>query len=318
VQHGIRFSTETLAEFWDHWKKNFPYHPAAEKQPPHHTPIGFSGDDTSYSLAGAKAIVMLVSYVLHEPGPKQLSRFPWCILRYELSLGPATLDPIMKICAWSLNVAYFGSRRLEVARGAVPTQEFDRFENFDSTPRFTASQFFDVSLGRYVCPLVAVAGFTPDMITFCSMHVSNLGLLQWVNGGVLIGLLDRGIFGHPRHVPVRERLRIATVRFREWCALHAIPQSQPIITQGMLFRDPPELTLKAYHSRIFAAFLTAVCHGLINDSSTNDDEELLLWLEVCRSISQWHSKLEDCNRYLLPTDAAELTSIAHRFLRVYK
>eukprot|EP00439_Symbiodinium_sp_Y106_P071040 s2505_g12.t1 len=163
---------------------------------------------------------------------------------------------------------------------------FDRFDNYESIPRFSATEFFDVSLGRYVCPLVAVAGFTPDMITYCSMHVSSLGLVQWVNAGVLIGLMQRGVFGDPRNIKVAQQLRIATLRFREWCSLHGIEQSQPIITQGMLFRDPPELTLKAYHGRIFVSFLAALCHGLINDSATNDDDELLLWLEAWRSLAQ--------------------------------
>ena len=175
-----------------------------------------------------------------------------------------------------------------------------------------------MSLGRYVCPLVAVAGFTPDMITYCSMHVSNLGLVQWVNAGVLMGLMQRGVFGDPRNIKVAQQLRIATLRFREWCSLHGIEQSQPIITQGMLFRDPPELTLKAYHGRIFVSFLAALCHGLINDRATNDDDELLLWLEVSRSLAQWHSKLEDCDRYLLREDALELRRIGNRFLHVYK
>ena len=94
VQHGIRFSSAELAKFWNHWKNYFPFHPAAEKQPPHHTPIGFFGDDTSYSLAGAKAIVMLVSFCLHKPGPNQMSRFPWCVcFEVRAELGRCNLGP---------------------------------------------------------------------------------------------------------------------------------------------------------------------------------------------------------------------------------
>ena len=32
-----------------------------------------------------------------------LSRFPFFVLRYELTLGERTLDPIMRVIAWSLN-----------------------------------------------------------------------------------------------------------------------------------------------------------------------------------------------------------------------
>ena len=109
-----------------------PPHPAAELDPAVHTPIGISGDDTQYSLSGSKVIVMLVSFLLYEPGPSKLSRFPWFVLRHELSLGPATLDPVVRILAWSLNICYSGSfpqlgplgdqlsaSRLQLARRAI-------------------------------------------------------------------------------------------------------------------------------------------------------------------------------------------------------
>ena len=85
-----------------------PPHPAADFDPPVHTPIGISGDDTQYSLSGSKVIVMLVSFLLYEPGPAKLSRFPWFVLRHELSLGAATLDPVVRILTWSLNLCFEG------------------------------------------------------------------------------------------------------------------------------------------------------------------------------------------------------------------
>ena len=86
-----------------------PWHPAAEHEPPVHTPVGVSGDDTQFTLSGSKIIVMLVSLLLHEPGPSQLSRFPWFLLRHEWCLGPRTLDPAVRVLAWSLNVCFGGN-----------------------------------------------------------------------------------------------------------------------------------------------------------------------------------------------------------------
>ena len=34
-----------------------------------------------------------------------LSRFPFFVLRYELTLGQETLDPVLRVIAWSLNVS---------------------------------------------------------------------------------------------------------------------------------------------------------------------------------------------------------------------
>jgi hypothetical protein len=31
-------------------------------------------------------------------------RFPFFVLRHEVSLGGRTLDPVLRVCAWSLNV----------------------------------------------------------------------------------------------------------------------------------------------------------------------------------------------------------------------
>ena len=106
-RHAIQFSNDQLQEFWDHWKANMDPHPATSSKKLH-TPIGISGDDTQYSLAGAKAYVMVVNFILHDPAPGDQCRFPWCILRHELSVGPATLDPIMRVCTWSLNVCHVG------------------------------------------------------------------------------------------------------------------------------------------------------------------------------------------------------------------
>ena len=107
VHHRITFGRDELERFWTHFRQHMPEHPGSRQDPPH-VPIGLSGDDTQYALNGSKAIIFLVSYVLHEPAPGQLSRFPWCVLRHELSLGPPTIFPLMRVAAWSLQVCHVG------------------------------------------------------------------------------------------------------------------------------------------------------------------------------------------------------------------
>ena len=55
-----------LNTYWNHVANHFPVrHPACDDGMIH-IPIGLSGDDAKYTLAGAKVIVMMLSYVLQE------------------------------------------------------------------------------------------------------------------------------------------------------------------------------------------------------------------------------------------------------------
>ena len=51
--------------FWTHVRKNFEYaHPAMHDAV--HLPIGLSGDDAKYTLAGAKIIVLMLNLILQD------------------------------------------------------------------------------------------------------------------------------------------------------------------------------------------------------------------------------------------------------------
>ena len=106
-QHNIRFRREELDMFWDHWRQYMPPHPAADATSPH-IPIGLGGDDLQYAMTGAKAMVFLVSFILHKPAAGDMARFPWCVLRHELILSAATIHPILRVCAWSLRACHIG------------------------------------------------------------------------------------------------------------------------------------------------------------------------------------------------------------------
>lgn len=55
--------------FWSHYRAHVGPHPALDvhDQNPHsrwHQPLGFSGDDARYTLAGRKIIIMQLNYIL--------------------------------------------------------------------------------------------------------------------------------------------------------------------------------------------------------------------------------------------------------------
>lgn len=59
----ISWRRADVAQYWDHWRAHVPAtHPAAAEG--QHIPIGVSGDDAKYTLAGAKIIVMMLSFVV--------------------------------------------------------------------------------------------------------------------------------------------------------------------------------------------------------------------------------------------------------------
>ena len=110
-KHRVTVGPDVLQRFWMHWKQHRYPHPAADAAAEGgklYTPIGISGDDAQYTLGGAKVIVMLLSFCLHEAKALELSRFPWFVLRHEYNLGPKTLDRPLRVLAWSLNVAFNG------------------------------------------------------------------------------------------------------------------------------------------------------------------------------------------------------------------
>ena len=57
--------------------------------------------------------IYIYIYIFHDHGQSSeyksgldLCRFPFFVLRHEVSLGYKTLDPVLRLVAWSLNVAF--------------------------------------------------------------------------------------------------------------------------------------------------------------------------------------------------------------------
>ena len=67
----IKVNETETSRFWSHFKSFIGPHPAIdehERNPsqPWHLPIGVSGDDARYTLAGRKIIIMMISSVLQQ------------------------------------------------------------------------------------------------------------------------------------------------------------------------------------------------------------------------------------------------------------
>ena len=261
-------------------------HPAMRKK--EHNPVGISGDDAQYTLAGLKVICVMLNYILYDKPSLELSRYPFFLLRWELSLGVTTLHPFWRVTAWSLNVAYTGKfprlgpagKPLDAARlqraGSILTQgpfalhecrgdwkwhcecwslkrhynanricmfcdackspgpdQWTCWERYDAVHQLTAAEFFDRSLKRYVNPLACIIGWTPWQISFCSMHVSNLGICAWLSASVIM-LLVKSTFLGGEDVSLSQKLVVATLRFRAWCKARHI--THPSCRIALFFR----------------------------------------------------------------------------------
>ena len=272
----IRVTREAVREYWQHMQQHGQYdHPAFEKKD--HIPVGVSGDDARWNLAGDKLIVLLLNAIVQEVEPLDACRFPWFVLRHDLCIGMVSLDPVLRVAHWSFEAMFLGaypslsptgqplpaSRRpgqplpggrfaLVELRGdwkwhleflrlrrshasnrlcflcdaakSAGDQQYTNFETFpESFPLASTSKFINCSLGPYVNPLLLVTGVcAPHMVAYCSMHVSNLGILQWCNAATVVKLLSLNFFGPPG-APLAHKLAVLTTRFRKWCNLHDIP-----------------------------------------------------------------------------------------------
>ena len=69
----VKLDASHIAYFWNHWAQHFKAeHPACREGA--HVPVGLSGDDARYTLAGSKLIVMMLSLPL-----QQIERRQACI-----------------------------------------------------------------------------------------------------------------------------------------------------------------------------------------------------------------------------------------------
>lgn len=384
----VKISREDIRAFCSHWETNKPYHVGVESKS--HCPLGLGGDDAKYTLSGAKVVVIVLNLPLWDQALQSTKatsvdsdmsvnrRFLIAAVRHEICLkGNKTLDPIFRVMAWSLNVAYSGvfpsrdwkGRDLPPARSAMAGKPiaggpfclvqvrgdwkwlweswqmkhywkhkkgicfkcradaepgpnmFTRFDDFESIPRLTTRQFFDVALKRYICPISFIACFQPSMLKYCLMHTMHLGLLHNLNAGGLLTLVECGWFGDRSTSVSPTHMEIFTFRFHTWCRLHGINHSQPWITKGHLnLTDYAELRLKAFASRIMTSFLAVVLTNLQREKSCvgQSSVDLDLVALATTQFSNWSLLVEEYPHALSNEQADKLYHDGRKFLKTYK
>ena len=65
-QKKVHFNQADVDAYWRHWREHMPStHPAADASHSHNfVPVGVSGDDARYTLAGRKILVMMLNIVV--------------------------------------------------------------------------------------------------------------------------------------------------------------------------------------------------------------------------------------------------------------
>ena len=110
--HGLHITDESLAKFWDHAHKFFPWapgHPASRG----HIPCSLYGDDARYTSSAGfieKVIVLNISFPLWRPLSTRNSRFTFFAIRQSLCVEELTLFPILRYVTWCCNILFSGCK----------------------------------------------------------------------------------------------------------------------------------------------------------------------------------------------------------------
>lgn len=197
--------------------------------------------------------------------------------------------------------------------------DFGHFQQFD---RRTHNNFVLNVIPRYVCPLLEVQGFHVDMLRHCSMHVINLGFLQFALASGILQLIDQGMYGPP---PLEHQCKRLTDALRSWSYANRVPQSQCNITPGLLHvnkpGEPPFLGSKAFNGRICLAFLAVVYTGHFHVWQQIQDQNLRCRMEWSAhyfwTLGEWFNKVESFPRYLSGEQARLLRTLGEQSMEHY-
>lgn len=95
------------ATFWEHFRAFMGHHPAISEHDLHpdigyHEPVGISGDDAKYTLAGRKIIILMLNFLLQEV---QSTPAPMVYFVGMFCCCPKCLDQVWR-CADFLGLSY--------------------------------------------------------------------------------------------------------------------------------------------------------------------------------------------------------------------
>ena len=176
-------------------------------------------------------------------------------------------------------------------------------------------------------------GFDYKCIRLCTMHVCNLGIGLFANGGAFHELLEHQVFDGET---MTEKFLRAYRMFKTWCSTNNIscsqstfkpymlvtskgedycffqtkdPNLQYIImlscfimypkTWKSLFKDIMRISHEAHNGRVLTSWLASICS---EEFRKQGGERLRLTAETMYHLHLWYTKTELCGRYLSNED----------------
>ncbi len=112
-----------VQKFWEHWNKHdLPHHPAAEEAKSNdgalRFPIGVSGDDAKYTLAGSKFIVVMISSVLYKVKRFQVAITSTCFFVFQVDAG-TLMFPQVYHCVPCFHICFPSCKDWEKFKGVT-------------------------------------------------------------------------------------------------------------------------------------------------------------------------------------------------------
>ena len=313
---NVRVPEKALRNYWQEAKEHkVPW--ACHDDDPNdlRIPIKFFCDDASMNDQGDKVFAFVLSCPLFRPKQARHSRWPVAVIGLKHSVGWATLRPVLSELVYSLNLAFdtktqsgFRFQVTEMGMDWKALREvFQLRTHWNSTTmmchmcktgkmdypslpddlewRTTAEFLADILPTTNVSPLVLLRRFDISILTWCSLHVLNLGLLWTLNGGAFAHLIELGIYGDSSDVA--QCLKQAFSDFKSWQASSKVRCSQRPFTMNMLFKKShgAYLSTKGHNARCICAYLADKSKTVLGDCANPSDELVLQTHAMCWTCS---------------------------------
>ena len=315
----LRVPEQALRTYWSKARLHgVPWATATDPNGPLRIPLKFFADDAAVNDQGDKVFAFVISSPLFRPNSARTGKWPVAVINLRKSVGWATIRPILYQLVLSLNEAYDNptrsgfrfqvteigmdwkalrecfqlrshwNRKLNMCHHCRVTA--DTYCNLEEPTWHTTNSFIaEVLQPNNVTPLILLRGFDLSVVSWCSLHNLNLGLLWTVNGGALAYLLECGTYGDPQAEGLQECLRKAYADFKSWQASCKIFCSQRPFTVKMLFKAAhgAYLNTKGFNGRCLTAYLADKSQAVLNAAPHPSDELVLQTHALLHSFSSF-------------------------------
>ena len=271
-------------------------------------PVKFFADDAQVNDMGDKIFTFVLSCPLFRPKSARNSKWPVALINMNKSLGWPTLRPILSVLVNSLNTAFDTATPVKGLKFQVTELGMDwkamreifqlgthwnsqmmchmcHMKNTDyytlpyNLQWRTAVNFVaEVLRPANVTPLVLLRRFDISCIKWCSLHNVNLGILWTINGGSLVYLVEKNVYGDLNACGWDSCFKSAYKDFKEWQSRVGVHCSQRRFSSRNVFKQMhgAYLTAKGYNSRCITAYLADKSKAIFDACHEPVPPELLL------------------------------------------